>query len=118
MKTPLPSRHETPAALNARLSAARDAHKPRRLQARSRLQPQQAPPRRQVAPLLGVRRETVGRWLAADATGGLASRRTMAKAPGNTPRLSPAGQPSLRHRGAPPAGGARYTAAWQWLQQE
>ena len=65
MNTPIPPIHETPAALKALLTDERDAQKPQRLQALSRLQTQQARTRRQVARLLGVHRDTVGRWLAA-----------------------------------------------------
>ena len=65
MKTPLPPLHETPAALRALLTDERDAQKPQRLQALYLLQTPQARTRRQVARLLGVHRDTVGRWLAA-----------------------------------------------------
>jgi DNA-binding transcriptional regulator LsrR (DeoR family) len=65
MKTPLPPIHETPAALKDLLTAERDAQQYQRLQALYLLQTQQAHTRRQVAHLLGVHRETVGRWLAA-----------------------------------------------------
>ncbi len=118
MKTPLPSIHETPEELKALLSAEHDAQTHRRLQALYLLQTQQARTRRQVAHLLGVSRDTVGRWLAAYATGGLVSMLTIAKAPGKAPLLSPEVQQSLRQRLAPPAGFASYKAVWQWLQQE
>jgi Homeodomain-like domain len=63
MKTPIPPIHETPAELKALLTEERDAQKPQRLQALYLLQTQQARARRQVARLLGVHRDTVGRWL-------------------------------------------------------
>ena len=85
MKTPIPPSHETPAELQALLTEERDAQKHQRLQALSLLQTQQARTRRQVARLLGVNRDTAGRWLTAYASGGLAQMLTIAKAPGNAP---------------------------------
>jgi transposase len=118
MKTPLPPIRETPEELKALLSAEHDAHKHQRLQALYLLQIQQASTRRQVAHLLGVSRDTVGRWLAAYATGGLRQMLTIAKAPGKAPLLSPEVQQVLRQRLAHSAGFASYKAVWQWLQQE
>ena len=65
MHIPMPPIHDTPAALQRRLKAERDAPKHPRVQALYLLQTQQARTRRQVARLLGVHREPVGRWLAA-----------------------------------------------------
>jgi DNA-binding transcriptional regulator LsrR (DeoR family) len=65
MKTPLPPIRETPEELKALLSAEHDAQNHQRVQALYLLQTQQARTRRQVAHLLGVSRDTVGRWLAA-----------------------------------------------------
>jgi transposase len=118
MKTPLPPIRETPEELKALLSAEHDAQKHQRLQALYLLQTQQARTRRQVAHLLGVSRDTVGRWLAAYVSGGLLQMLTIAKAPGKTPLLSPEGQQALRQRLAHPAGFASYKAVWQWLRQE
>jgi transposase len=117
MKTPLPPIHETPAELKALLTEARDAQKHQRLQALYLLQTQQARTRRQVARLLGVNRDTVGRWLAAYASGGLPQMLTIAKAPGKVPLLSPAMQQALRDRLSQPHGFASYKAIWQWLRQ-
>jgi transposase len=117
MKTPLPPIHETPAALKALLTEARDAQKHRRLQALYLLETQQARTRRQVARLLGVNCDTVGRWLAAYASGGLPQMLTIAKAPGKVPLLSPVMQQGLRDRLSQPHGFASYKAIWQWLCQ-
>ena len=65
MKQPSPPIHETPEARKRLLAAERDAQKQQRLQALSRLHLQQARTRLHVSRLLGVRRNTVGRWLAA-----------------------------------------------------
>src|SRR5215831_20980019 len=88
MIIPLPPIHETPAELQRLLKAERDAQKQQRLQALYLLQTQQARTRRQVARLLGVNRDTVGRWLAAYARGGVPQMLTIAKAPGKPPLLS------------------------------
>jgi transposase len=118
MKTPLPPIRETPAELKALLSAEHEAQKHQRLQALYLLQTEQARTRRQVAHLLGVSRDTVGRWLAAYVSGGLAQMLTIAKAPGKVPLLSPEVQQVLRQRLAHPDGFASYKAVWQWLRQE
>jgi transposase len=98
MNIPIPPIHETPAELQRLLKAERDAQKPPRLQALSLLQTQQARTRRQVAHLLGVHRETVGRWLAAYAQGGIPQMVMIAKAPGKPPLLSEARRHALRAR--------------------
>ena len=98
MNTPMPAIDDTPEALTALRTAAREARQGHRLQARSRLHTPHARTRRPVARLLGVPRETVGRWRAASARGGLPQRLTMAKAPGQGPLFSSALQPALRAR--------------------
>ena len=106
MKQPIPPIHETPEALQRLLRAERDAQKQPRLQALYLLQTQQARTRLQVARLLGGSRNTVGRWLAAYATGGIPQMLTIAKAPGKVPLLSDAMREALRQawltRGALP----------------
>ena len=118
MKQPIPPIHETPEVLKRLLTAERDAQKQQRLQALYLLQTQQARTRLQVARLLGVSRNTVGRWLAAYATGGIPQMLTIAKAPGKVPLLSDAMREALRQRLADPGGFASYKAIWQWLRQE
>jgi transposase len=118
MKMPIPPIHETPEDLKALLSAEHDAHRHQRLQALYLLQTQQARTRRQVAQLLGVSRDPVGRWLAAYATGGILQMLTIAKAPGKTPLLSPEVQQALRERLAHLDGFASDKAVWQWLRQD
>jgi transposase len=118
MKTPIPPMHETPEELKALLTAEGDAQKYQRLQALYLLQTQQARTRRQVAHLLGVHRETGGRWLAAYATGGLPQMLTMATAPGKVPLLSPAMPQALRDCLSQPPGFASDKAIWPWRQHE
>ena len=71
-----------------------------------------------MAHLLGVSRDTVGRWLDAYARGGVPRMLTIAKAPGKPARLSAAMQQGLRERLAQSQGFASYKAIWQWLGQE
>jgi transposase len=118
MKQPIPPINETPEELKRLLNAEREAQKRHRLQALYLLQTQQARTRRQVAQLLGVNRDTVGRWLAAYTRGGIPQMLTIAKAPGKPPLLSEAIQQALRDRVAQPQGFASYKAIWHWLQQE
>ena len=112
MNTPIPPIHETPMELKALLSEECDAQKHQRLQVLSLLQTEQARTRRQVARLLGVHRDTVGRWLAVYASEGLAQRLTMAKAPGKVPLLSPAMPQALQDRLSQPDGFASDNAIW------
>jgi hypothetical protein len=88
------------------------------LQACSLLQTQQARTRLHGARLLGVRRHTVGRWLAAYKTGGVAQMRTIAQAPGKVPLVSEAMREALRPRWADPGGLASYQASWPWRRQD
>jgi transposase len=93
MKTPIPTIYEPSEALQRLLHTESDVQRHQRLQTLYLLQTQQARTRRQVARLLGVSRNTVGRWLAAYAAGGIARMLTIAKAPGKAPLLSPLGPP-------------------------
>ena len=61
MKTPIPRLDETPVELKRLLDAETDARQHPRVQALYPLQTQQARTRRQLAWLLGVTRNTVGR---------------------------------------------------------
>jgi transposase len=90
MKTPIPPIHETAEELRRLLHAERDAQQQQRLQALYLLQTQQARTRRQVAQLLGVNRDAVGRWRAAYAHGGIPQLLTVAKASGKPPLVSEA----------------------------
>ena len=118
MKTPLPTIYEPPEERQRLLHTESDVQLHQRLQALYLLQTRQARTRRQVARLLGVSRNTVGRWFAAYAAGGIARRLMIAKAPGRAPLLSPAIRHALRERLAQPDGFASSKAIWQWLQHE
>jgi transposase len=118
MKTPIPAINETPEERQRLLHTESEAQKHQRVQALYLIQTHQARTRRQVAGLLGVSRNTVGRWLAAYQAGGVTQRLTIAKAPGKVPLLSPALQQALRERLAQPQGLASYMVIWPWLRQE
>jgi transposase len=118
MKKPLPPIQETPTELQQLLRATRDAQHQQRVQALYLLRTQQARTRLQVARLLGVNRDTVGRWLVAYTQGGLPPLLTIAKAPGNPPLLSEVMRQALRERLAQPQGCASYKAIWHWRRQE
>jgi transposase len=118
MKKPLPPIQETPTELQQLLRATRDARHQQRVQALYLLRTQQARTRLQVARLLGVNRNTVGRWLVAYTQGGFPQLLTIAKAPGKPPLLSAAMRQALRERLAQPQGFASDKAIWQWLRQE
>jgi transposase len=118
MKKPLPPIQETPTELQQLLRATRDARHQQRVQALYLLRTQQARTRLQVARLLGVNRDTVGRWLVAYTQGGLPQLLTIAKAPGKPPLLSEAMRQALRERLAQPQGFASYKSIWQWLRQD
>jgi transposase len=118
MKKPLPPIQETPTELQQLLRATRDAQQQQRVQALYLLRTQQARTRLQVARLLGVNRDPVGRWLGAYTQGGIPQLLTVAKAPGKPPLLSEAMRQALRERLAQPQGFASYRALWPWLRQE
>jgi transposase len=118
MKQPVPRITQPPEELKRLLTAETDGQQHQRLQALYLVQNQQARTRQQVAQLLGVQRNTVRRWLAAYARGGIPQLLTIAKAPGKSPLLSEAAQQALRERLAQPQGLASYKAIWQWLRQE
>ena len=88
MNTPLPPIRETAEALRRLLHAERDAQPQQRVPALYQLQTHQARTRRPVAQLLGGKRDTVGRWLAAYARGGIPQLLAIAKAPGKPPLVS------------------------------
>jgi transposase len=71
MHNAIPSIHAEGSALKERLRHEHDGHKKLRLQMLYLLASGQAHSRQEVARLLGVHRNTIGRWLARYAAGGL-----------------------------------------------
>jgi hypothetical protein len=102
MRHPIPPLLDEVAALKERRQPAHDGHQKPRLQLRYRLASGRAPTRQDVAPLLGVHRHILGRWLAIDAAGGLdALLATSVPAGQPVSRARSAGQP----RAGPPSSG-------------
>jgi hypothetical protein len=71
MRTAIPPIPDQTAELKHRLPREHDGHQKPRPQLRYLLAGGQAHPRQDVAPLPGVHRHTIGRWLASSAAGGL-----------------------------------------------
>ena len=115
MRQAIPPMTEHATALKQRL---RRAHAPRtqlRLQLLSLLASGQARERHQVAPRLGVHRNTLGRWLALSAAGGLAAWLATYVPAGKPVSLAPdvlASREQALHR---PEGFASYEALRQWV---
>ena len=71
MRNPVPPIREDEATLKERLQREHDGQRKPRLQMLYLLVTQQAQDRQHVARLLGIHRNTIGRWLARYAAGGL-----------------------------------------------
>lgn len=78
---------------------------------------QQATTRQDVAQLLGISRNTVGRWLSAYANGGVDALLDIYIPPGKQPSLSADVLASLEQALQRPEGFASYEALRQWLKQ-
>jgi transposase len=117
MHNPIPPMHEDVAALKERLQHEHDGHKKTRLQMLYLLASRQAHTRQDVARLLGVHRNTISRWVALYATGGLAALLATYTPVGKPVSLAPAVlaglQPAL-HRAE---GFASYEALRLWVRQ-
>ncbi len=117
MRKPLPPIAETVDELKLRLHQERNVHKRQRLQMLYLLASGQAHERQDVAALLGVHRNTIGRWLAIYAVGGLEALLDTYVASGKPLSLSPDVLASLEQALRQPAGFASYEALRQWLRQ-
>jgi transposase len=114
----IPRIQESVETLRQQLRQAPTPFARQRVQALYLLPSGQAHPRREVAALVGVPRETVGDWLrlyAAQGLTGLLQRRT---APGATPTLNAAQQARLQARLQQPEGFGSYREIQVWLAQE
>jgi transposase len=94
-----------------------DGHKKPRLQMLYLLASGQAHTRQDVARLLGVHRNTVGRWLALYATGGLDSLLATYVPAGKPVSLAPAVLASLAQALRRPEGFASYEALRHWVRR-
>jgi hypothetical protein len=116
MRTAMPPLTEHADDLTPRLQRAHNGHQKPRLQMRSLLASGPAPTRPDVAQLLGGHRNTIGRWLAIYAAGGLPAL-LATYAPAGTPvSLAPAVLASLAHALHRAEGFASSEALRQWVR--
>jgi transposase len=117
MRTAIPPITEHADDLKGRLQREHDGHKKPRLQMLSLLASGQAHTRQDVAQLLGVHRNTIGRWLALYAAGGLDALLAIYVPAGKPVSLAPAVLASLEQALRRPAGFASYEALRHWVRQ-
>ncbi len=117
MRNLVPPIREDVATLRQRLQHEHDGHKKPRLQMLYLLATRQAQDRQGVARLLGIHRNTAGRWLARYAAGGLEALLATYVPPGKPVSLAPAVLASLEQVLHRPEGFASYEALRQWVAQ-
>jgi transposase len=117
MRTAIPPLTEPTDELKHRLQREHDGHNKPRLQMRYLLASGQAHTRQEVAQLLGVHRNTIGRWLSLYAAGGLDALLATYVPAGKPVSLAPAVLASLEQALRRPAGFASYEALRQWVRQ-
>jgi hypothetical protein len=117
MRTAVPPLTAQADDLKHRLQREPDGHKKPRLQTLSLLASGQAHTRQDVAPLLGVHRHTVGRWLAIYAAGGLPALLATYVPAGKPVSLTPDVLASLAQALHRAEGCASYEALRPWLRQ-
>ena len=115
MNKTLPPIHESAEDLKQRLHQERDHRKRQRLHALYLLASGQAKNRSDVATLLGLDRNTIGRWLTQYRDGGLPALLNVYVPAGKRPALSPDQLAQLRARLAQPEGCASYGEIQQWI---
>jgi transposase len=115
MNRTMPIIHESADDLKHRLQQERDHRRRQRLHLLYLLASGQARHRGQAAALLGVERNTVGRWLTQYTEGGLEALLDLYVPAGKAPALAPAQVEQLRHRLAQPDGFASYREIQQWI---
>jgi transposase len=103
--------------LRQRLQYEHDGHKKPRLQMLYLLASGQAHSRQDVAQLLGVHRQTIGRWLAIYAAGGLPALLATYVPAGKAVSLAPAILASLEEALRRPEGFASDEARRQWVRR-
>jgi transposase len=116
MRTAIPPLTEQADALKHRLQREHDGHKRPRLQMLYLLASGQAHTRQDVAQLLGVHRNTIGRWLAIYAAGGLPALLATYVPAGKPVSLAPDVLASLEQALRRADGFASYEALRQWLR--
>ncbi len=116
MNKRIPVIHESADDLKRLLTQERDPVKQQRLHALYLLASDQARFRSEVARLLGVDRNTVGRWLERYALGGLHALLALYVPPGKVPALPPAQVAQLQQALQQPQGFGSYAEVRQWIQ--
>lgn len=117
MNKRVPVIHESADELKQRLSQERHPAKRQRLHALFLLASGQARFRGDLAELLAVDRNTIGRWLERYAHGGLDALLDLYVPPGKAPALQPTQLVQLQQALQQPQGFASYDAVCQWIQQ-
>jgi transposase len=115
MNKTLPVIHESANDLKQQLQQERDQRKRQRLHVLYLLASGQATNRTAVAELLGVDRNTVGRWLTQYRDGGVAALLAVYVPAGKRPALAPAQLAQLQQRLEQPDGFASYGEIQQWI---
>lgn len=118
MYKPIPPIRETPEELKQRRQQERHWLKQQRLQALYLLATGQAQERQQVATLLGISRNTVGRWLDRYAQDGLDGLLYLKPLPGKAPALTAEQLTRLREALAQPQGFGSYGEVQAWIANE
>jgi len=117
MRTAVPPIVERATELKQRLQHERNGHKKSRIQMLYLLASKQAQTRQDVAHLLGVSRNTVGRWLARYQSGGLTALLDIYVPPGKRPSLAPNVLMSIEQALQRPAGFGSYEELRQWIER-
>lgn len=115
MRQPVPTIAESADALKALLTHERHPPKRTRLHALYLLASAQAHSRQEVAALLGIDRNTVGRWLTTYAQGGLPALLAVYVPAGKRKPLTPDQLQRLQQALAQPHGFASFGAVQQWI---
>ncbi len=115
MNRTMPVIHESADALKHRLHQERDPRKRQRLHLLYLLASGQARRRCQAAHLLGVERNTIGRWLTLYQQGGLEALLDIYVPAGKAPAVAPEQLAQLRQRLQQPDGFASYGEIQQWI---
>jgi transposase len=117
MKRPLPAIHETAATLKEQMQNEKHPLKRQRLHMLYLLASGQVHQRQIVAQVLGVDRNTVGRWLRTYEQEGLAALLHVTPPPGAVPALNGEQQAQLRAALAEPQGFASYGEVQAWIHE-
>ncbi len=116
MRKAVPLITESADDLKQRLQRERDGRKKPRLQLLYLLASRHAHTRQDAAQLLGVSRNTVGRWLALYEAGGVAALLNIYVPPGKRPSLAPEVLASIEEALQRPTGFGSYEELRQWVE--